>query len=209
MSSSPARRPIAVAALLLLAGALPGSAVAAGDVALFQSRLPSVAELAFLLWSKPARPEPARRTRSLWTRDNLDLGPQAAGVVQAASEAGDAAPSETPARGFAFLIRFAFASTEILPESRPFLDRVGELLVSEEARSRRLRVVGHADATGPEAYNQKLSEARAAAVRGYLMAWYGVAPERLAAEGVGEREPRQGTDPYDPINRRVEFLAMD
>lgn len=203
MPSSPRR--IALAAFLALMAAAPAGAEA-GDVALFQSRVPSVAELAFLLWPRPAAlPEAKRRTRSLWARDNLDLAP---GVVPAAVEAGQTKAGEGP-RGFAFLVQFAFDSTEILPQSRPFLDRVGELLASEQAEGRRLRVVGHADAAGPEAYNQKLSEARAAAVRSYLMAWYGVPPERLAAEGMGERQPRDGAGPLDPVNRRVEFLAAD
>jgi outer membrane protein OmpA-like peptidoglycan-associated protein len=204
MISSRKPRRLAFAALLALSAAGSGPAAAAGDVALFQSRVPSVAELAFLLW--PQTPKPQRRTRSLWARDNLDLAP-AAGPVRAAFETEE---GSGPARGgFAFLIRFAFDSTEVLPESRPFLDRVGELLASDRAEGRKLRVVGHADASGPDDHNQKLSDARAAAVRDYLMVWYGVPGERLAAEGRGERELRADADPLDPVNRRVEFLAAD
>jgi outer membrane protein OmpA-like peptidoglycan-associated protein len=213
MHSYPSPRRIALAAFLALAAAAPGEAAAAGDVALFQSRVPSVAELAFLLWPKPpTQAEPRRRTRSLWARDNMDLTP-APGVLTAAAEAApDSALEPAPeaeSRGFAFLIGFAFDSTEILPESRPYLDRVGELLASGRAAGRQLKVVGHADAAGSDDYNQKLSEARAAAVRNYLMAWYGVPTEKLAAEGMGEREPRAGADPFDPVNRRVEFLAAN
>jgi outer membrane protein OmpA-like peptidoglycan-associated protein len=205
MSSRPSRcrRLALAAALLTLLGAAPGGEAAAGEVVLFQSRVPSKAELAFLLWPPSAKPAPTRRTRSLWARDNLDLGP-AHDVVPASIE-----EEAEEARGFAFMIRFAFASTEILPESRQFLDRVGELMASEQAAGRRLTIVGHADASGPDGYNQRLSEARAKAVRGYLMAWYGVPAEQLAAEGKGERAPRAGTDPFDPTNRRVEFLAAN
>ena len=70
--------------------------------------------------------------------------------------------------GFSFLIEFAFDSTEILPESQPYLDLVGDLLASEEAKGRSIDIVGHADARGPANYNQKLSQARAEAVRSYL-----------------------------------------
>ena len=64
-------------AMLWIGLAAPEDAVA-GDVALIQDRLPSVAELAGLLWPQQtqAAPEP-RRTRSLkWNRDNLALTPK-------------------------------------------------------------------------------------------------------------------------------------
>jgi outer membrane protein OmpA-like peptidoglycan-associated protein len=194
MPTIESRRLIVAGVLAMLAGA--GPAAAAGDVVLFEGRVPDAAELGRLLWPEPA--PPVRRTRSWSSRDNLDLAPTAV-----AARASDEAP-----RGFAFVIRFKFDSAEILPESRPYLDRVGQLLSSEQAHDRGIDIVGHADASGPEAYNQKLSEARAAAVRAYLMAWYGIPGERLPVSGRGEQEPRAGTDPYDPTNRRVEFLAI-
>jgi outer membrane protein OmpA-like peptidoglycan-associated protein len=205
MPRPPTRRLLAAVTLTVAWSLGASPPAAAGDVALFQERVPNLAELSHLLWPQPAQPAPeVRRTRSLkWGRDNLDLAPTQVAVETPAETA-----AEAP-RGFAFLVRFAFDSTAILPESRPFLDRLGELLLSEQAQGRRVEIVGHADATGPERYNQKLSEARADAVRSYLVAWYGVPSERLAAVGRGEREPRNGTDPADPTNRRVEFLPAD
>ena len=148
--------------------------------------------------NRPRRHREPRRTRSLkWNRDNLALTPKPEPVVA----------SDEP-HGFSFLIEFAFDSTEILPESQPYLDLVGNLLTSDEAKGRSIDIVGHADARGPANYNQKLSQARAEAVRSYLSAWYGVPSEQLLVAGRGEEQPLPGTNPDDPENRRVEFLAV-
>jgi len=51
--------------------------------------------------------------------------------------------------------------------------------------------VGHADRIGKDAYNQKLSERRAAAVKDYLVG-KGVEANRVYAEGKGEKQPVTG-----------------
>ncbi|MDP1957271.1 MAG: OmpA family protein, partial [Rhodocyclaceae bacterium] len=48
--------------------------------------------------------------------------------------------------------------------------------------------VGHADRIGKDAYNQKLSERRAAAVKDYLVS-KGVEANRVYSEGKGEKQP--------------------
>lgn len=48
--------------------------------------------------------------------------------------------------------------------------------------------VGHADRLGSDAYNQKLSERRAAAVKTFLVG-KGVEPNRVYTEGKGEKQP--------------------
>ncbi len=48
--------------------------------------------------------------------------------------------------------------------------------------------VGHADCFGSDAYNQKLSEKRAEAVKAYLVS-KGVEPNRIYTEGKGEKQP--------------------
>lgn len=54
-------------------------------------------------------------------------------------------------------------------------------------------VVGHADRIGPEDFNQKLSEKRAAAVKLYLIG-KGIAAGRIYTEGKGEQQPRHVGD---------------
>jgi outer membrane protein OmpA-like peptidoglycan-associated protein len=68
-----------------------------------------------------------------------------------------------------------------------------------------LMIVGHTDATGPDAYNMSLSERRAAAASNYL-ASEGVARTRLRSTGRGESEPvaPNDTEAHRQKNRRVE-----
>lgn len=68
-------------------------------------------------------------------------------------------------------------------------------------------VVGHTDSAGDAVYNQKLSEARAAAVSRALVE-RGVAEERLSSEGRGEDEPvaDNGSREGRAANRRVEVI---
>ena len=70
----------------------------------------------------------------------------------------------------------------------------------------RIEVAGHTDITGPTLANQKLSQARAEAVRDYLIA-KGIAAERLVAVGYGETRPvaDNKTSTGRAENRRVEL----
>lgn len=66
---------------------------------------------------------------------------------------------------------------------------------------------GHTDSDGNELSNLKLSQARAEAVRTYLIN-QGVAADRLVAVGFGEAMPVESnaTAQGKANNRRVEFL---
>ncbi|MCB1885215.1 MAG: OmpA family protein [Geminicoccaceae bacterium] len=121
------------------------------------------------------------------------------------------APAPAPGGGVAlgFNILFRLNSTEMLPESKPYVDRLGEVLSLPENEGKSLVVVGHTDASGDEAYNQHLSEARAQAVRAYLADAWHVPIANLDVKGVGEGSPLPGTDPLDATNRRVEFYALN
>ena len=68
-----------------------------------------------------------------------------------------------------------------------------------------LMIVGHTDATGPDAYNMTLSERRAGAAATYL-ASQGVSRGRLRSTGRGESEPvaPNDTEADRQKNRRVE-----
>lgn len=67
-------------------------------------------------------------------------------------------------------------------------------------------VEGHTDSVGSDAYNQKLSERRANAVREVLVNQYGVDGSRVSTAGYGETRPvaDNATDAGRAINRRVE-----
>ena len=72
-----------------------------------------------------------------------------------------------------------------------------------------LRIDGHTDSRGSEAYNQQLSERRARAVRDYLVS-KGVPAERLSVRGFGETKPIAPNDTPENLrrNRRTELTVV-
>ncbi len=101
-------------------------------------------------------------------------------------------------------IYFAFDHADITPE--------GAQIVAAAAKSAmagnlaHIEVVGHTDTVGPVAYNQRLSERRAAAVKQALIA-DGVPSDTIAAHGVGKTDLAVPTPDgvREPKNRRVEI----
>ncbi len=75
---------------------------------------------------------------------------------------------------------------------------------------KKLRVEGHTDDRGSDTANLKLSDARASAVREFLIS-AGIAGERLESKGVGEAAPiaDNKTKTGREANRRVEFVIVD
>ena len=73
-----------------------------------------------------------------------------------------------------------------------------------------VRVEGHTDSRGTDAYNQQLSQKRAEAVAAYLTAG-GIAAERLSAVGYGESAPVAPNDTAENMykNRRVDLVVTD
>ena len=70
-----------------------------------------------------------------------------------------------------------------------------------------IKVIGHTDSKGTDAYNQALSERRAVAVTSYLRN-NGINTARPSAIGKGETDPvaENETDEGRAVNRRVEFV---
>ena len=111
-------------------------------------------------------------------------------------------------------ILFAFDSARIRPAAERALSRVA--LVIREVRPRRVRIEGHTDALGSDAYNLKLSLRRARAVRDWLVRRGGISARLLRVAGFGERRPvapnrlPDGSD--NPagrrLNRRVEVILQ-
>jgi len=114
-------------------------------------------------------------------------------------------PDSTTERQFGLMINFAFDSAEILPESEPLLQSLGEMLGIDTVANRSVVVEGHTDSIGSASYNQRLSEMRAQSIKRYLVEEYGVSPQRLIAVGRGERELYKAAEPKAAINRRVSF----
>ncbi len=106
-------------------------------------------------------------------------------------------------------VYFETAKAVIKPVSYAILNEVALVLV-RNPNIRRVRVEGHTDSQGKDAYNLELSQRRVDSVRAYLMN-QGVAPDRLDAKGYGETQPiaDNGTTDGRAENRRVEFRIME
>jgi OOP family OmpA-OmpF porin len=85
-------------------------------------------------------------------------------------------------------VLFDFDKAVLRPEGRAAIDSqvVGRL--SQIQKLEVVLVTGHTDRIGSEAYNQKLSERRADAVRDYLVS-KGVPRDRIETIGMGEKQP--------------------
>lgn len=102
-------------------------------------------------------------------------------------------------------IHFQFNKSVILPSSHAVID---EILAGIQDRSdvEGVRVEGHTDSVGSDAYNQRLSENRAGAVRQYMVG-KGYPSDKITAVGMGEGSPvaDNATKAGRAQNRRVEF----
>lgn len=74
----------------------------------------------------------------------------------------------------------------------------------------RIRIEGHTDNVGNAAFNQTLSEKRAAAVKAFLEKEYGIKGDRLEAQGFGDTRPVASNDTPEgrQSNRRVELVKL-
>jgi OOP family OmpA-OmpF porin len=90
------------------------------------------------------------------------------------------------------------------PEGKARLDELNQQLKGRTQDM--LLTVGHTDSVGSDAYNDRLSLARAQAVKAYLVS-VGIAADRIKVEGKGERDPiaDNKTAAGRAKNRRVEI----
>ena len=101
-------------------------------------------------------------------------------------------------------VLFAFDSSELTPAAQQQLQALVPKLSDPSVT--RVRVVGHTDSKGTDAYNQALSERRASSAAEYLIN-QGVTPQKVTSQGRGESEPvaDNETDAGRAQNRRVEL----
>ena len=86
---------------------------------------------------------------------------------------------------------FDFDKAVLRPEGKAKLDDVASRL--GDIKLEVVIATGHADRFGTDAYNQKLSERRANAVKAYLVG-KGIDANRIYAEGKGEKQPKTKPD---------------
>jgi len=110
-------------------------------------------------------------------------------------------------------VLFDFDKADILPKAQDALQQAAAI-IREKAKGT-VRVEGHTDAKGADAYNQKLSERRAAAVKAWFADKEGIKNVEFATTGFGAKQPKSpnkkpdGSDDPDgrQKNRRVEIIV--
>ena len=102
---------------------------------------------------------------------------------------------------------FDFDKSVLKPEAKAKLD---DLVAKTKAVALEVIIaVGHTDAVGADAYNQKLSVARSEAVKAYLVS-KGIEKNRVYTEGKGEKQPVADNKTAEgrAKNRRVEIEVV-
>lgn len=104
-------------------------------------------------------------------------------------------------------ITFATNSADLSQEYFAVLNSVSKVLTEYEQTV--VEVAGHTDSSGPEDYNQALSERRAGSVAKYLQS-QGIINERLITVGMGESRPvaDNSLSSGKQANRRVEITMV-
>lgn len=98
---------------------------------------------------------------------------------------------------------FDTAKYTLKPGAREKLAKISGIVLAHPGL--KLEVEGHTDSVGGDAYNQQLSEQRAASVRDYLVS-QGVSLDSITARGFGKTRPvasneRDGRRPSDQPSR--------
>jgi OOP family OmpA-OmpF porin len=105
-------------------------------------------------------------------------------------------------------LHFDTNSAEIKPADKELLKSRGVAILQANP-DLRVRIDGHTDSRGSDAYNQALSERRANAVRQFFIE-NGIDGSRLQSRGFGESQPEVPNDTPENMlkNRRVEFTPL-
>jgi outer membrane protein OmpA-like peptidoglycan-associated protein len=109
-------------------------------------------------------------------------------------------------------VLFDFDKADLLPKADETLKKAADF-IRDRAKGSAVRIEGHTDAKGNDAYNQKLSERRAASVKNWFVA-HGLNNMKFSTEGFGAKKPvasntkPDGSDDPDgrQKNRRVELV---
>jgi outer membrane protein OmpA-like peptidoglycan-associated protein len=106
-------------------------------------------------------------------------------------------------------IHFETDSAKILGDSNSLMEEIADVL-QHSTGIRKVEIQGHTDNTGTREHNQQLSDARAAAVKTWLVG-AGVDANRLVSRGYGQDRPLAPnvTAANRARNRRVQFIILE
>ncbi|MFP3493207.1 OmpA family protein [Pseudomonas sp. SIMBA_059] len=139
----------------------------------------------------------------------VNFGGNAGAVAPAPTPAPAPEPTPEPEAPVAQVVRveldvkFDFDKAVVKPNSYADVKNLADFM--KQYPNTTTVVEGHTDSVGPDAYNQKLSQRRADAVKQVLVK-DGIAPNRVSSVGYGKSRPvaDNATEAGRAINRRVE-----
>ena len=105
-------------------------------------------------------------------------------------------------------ILFDYNSAEIANAAKPTLIELGRALTDDKLKGTVILLSGHTDASGSAEYNQRLSQARAASVKAFLVHAFGIDTSRLISVGYGEEQLKNTAHPEAAENRRVQIVNL-
>ena len=152
--------------------------------------------------ARPAKPDAGDGGDTVATNDSSDS------TAAATPEPADPSPA-TPTLAFGApgdrLVHFAVASDLLQDGDLDTLEQHARYLHAHPELH--VRIEGHSDARGSDAYNLALAARRAAAVRTYLL-HQGVRPGQISVVSFGKSKPlaRDGSEDGWGRNRRVELV---
>ncbi len=105
-------------------------------------------------------------------------------------------------------ILFDVNSDAIKSQSYDVVNQFGDALKANPTL--KIKITGHTDSDGNPSNNMELSKKRAASVKKYLLANYGIDDSRIETDGKGATQPvaDNSTTTGKAKNRRVEFLKL-
>jgi outer membrane protein OmpA-like peptidoglycan-associated protein len=102
-------------------------------------------------------------------------------------------------------LEFENSKADILPAMHQDLNKLANFLIDHP--NLKLNISGHTDSQGSEDSNLRLSQARADAIKAYLIYEFKIDSNRIEAHGYGSSKPimQEASDDHRKLNRRVEF----
>lgn len=153
----------------------------------------------------PKTPAPAARPAQSAQRATARRTARSTGTMLASASAPTVVAS-APRRDL--LINFKLGSAEMTPQAKANARVFAQAMNTPALSAARFEIEGHTDVTGTREQNQALSQARADALKAFLVA-EGVNSARLNARGYAFERLATPSNPRSPANRRVEARRVD
>ena len=131
-------------------------------------------------------------------------------IATQASTAGTSAPvkNSEPLPSIDMEILFDYNVATIRYDQYSRLDELAGILSKPEFENYTMLFVGHTDAVGSAAYNNRLSAERARSVADYVRQRAGLPWDRVSSAGMGFSRLKTIHDPEGPQNRRVQLVLV-